>query len=114
MDKNCCKGPITGWRIENLAGIDYEVLYRPVPPNGIPDTLSRHSFLGPRQLTRVGTGNALLFLLEVLSRKLKQHDSIWFGTARDTLALIKIVKEWRGGGAHNLTRVPKSEASDNL
>ena len=33
------KGPVTGWRIENLNGMDYIVRYRSGPLNGVPDAL---------------------------------------------------------------------------
>ena len=57
---------MTGWRIENLAGMDYTVKYRPGPMNGVPDAVSRYPFLGPKSLTRVGTENALDVLLDAL------------------------------------------------
>ena len=31
--KTCAKGPVTGWRIENLMGMPYEVKYLPGPKN---------------------------------------------------------------------------------
>ena len=110
--KTAAKGPVTGWRIENLAGMDYTVKYRPGPENGIPDALSRHPFLGPRQLTRVGSENALSFLLETLPESCKHiNETCWFWAARDTSCLIKRVKAWRGGGSY-LTRSPKSACVD--
>ena len=60
--KTAAKGPVTGWQITFLAGMDYIIQYRPGTQNGIPDTLSRRPFFGTRQLTRVGTKNALSFL----------------------------------------------------
>ena len=110
--KTAAKGPVTGWRIENLAGMDYTVVYRPGPMNGIPDALSRFPFLGPRRLTRVGTENALSFLLKALPDTAKSFNNIWFWAARDTLSLVKRVKAWRGGNATYLHRSPKSAVVD--
>ena len=64
--KTAAKGPVTGWQIENLAGMDYIIKYRPGPQNHVPDALSRYPFIGPKRLTRVGTENALSVLLEQL------------------------------------------------
>ena len=110
--KTAAKGPVTGWRIENLAGMDYDVEYRPGPQNGIPDALSRYPFLGPRRLTRVGTENALSFLLETLPTTTKFFNDIWFWAARDTLSLVKRVKAWRAGKPNYLLRSPKSAVPD--
>ena len=41
--KTAAKCPVMGW-IENLAGMDYDVHYRPGPMNGIPDALSHYPF----------------------------------------------------------------------
>ena len=110
--KTAAKGPVTGWRIENLAGMDYTIEYRPGPQNGIPDALSRHPFLGPRQLTRVGTENALSFLLEALPESCRNpREPLWFWAAKDTARLIKRVKLWRGGGMY-INRSPKSACLD--
>ena len=49
--KTAAKGPVTGWRIENLAGMDYEVVHRPRKDHIIPDAFSRYPFLGPKRLT---------------------------------------------------------------
>ena len=48
--KTAAKGPVTGWRIENLAGMDYIIKYRPGPQNHVPDALSRYPFIGPKRL----------------------------------------------------------------
>ena len=110
--KTAAKGPVTGWRIENLAGMDYTIKYGPGPENGIPDALSRHPFLGPRQLTRAGSENDLSFLLETLPASCKHlSEPLWFWAARDTSCLIKRVKAWRGGGSY-LNRSPKSASVD--
>ena len=74
--KTAAKGSVTGWRIKSLAGMDYTIQYRPGPQNGIPDALSRHPFLGTRQLTRVGTENALSFLLETLPQSHRNPSEI--------------------------------------
>ena len=44
------KGPATGWRIENLAGMDYNVIHRAGKDHIIPDALSWYPFLGPKRL----------------------------------------------------------------
>ena len=108
--KTAAKGPVTGWRIENLAGMDYEIHYRPGPMNGIPDALSRYPFLGPQRLTRTGSERALSFLLDNLPSCLKSKTP-WFWAARDTPRLIDRVRRWRGGRVRN-TRAPKSAAAD--
>ena len=110
--KTAAKGPVTGWRIENLAGMDYTIQYRPGPENCNPDAISRHPFLGPRQLTRVGTENALSFLLDALPVSCKDTSKpLWFWAARDTARLIKRVKAWRRGGTY-VSRSPKSACVD--
>ena len=35
--KTAAKGSVTGWHIDNLAGMDYEIHYGPGPMNGMPD-----------------------------------------------------------------------------
>ena len=47
--KTAAKGPVTGRRIENLAGKDYYVVHRPGKDHIIPDALSRYPFLGPKR-----------------------------------------------------------------
>ena len=49
--KTAAKGPVTGWHTENLAGMDYEIHYRPGPINGILDALSCYPFLVPQRLS---------------------------------------------------------------
>ena len=48
--KTAAKGPVTGWRIENLAGMRYEIDHRAVFLHGIPEALSRYPFLGLKRL----------------------------------------------------------------
>ena len=45
--ETAAKDPVTGWRMENLAGMDYEIHHRPGLMNGISDALSCYLFLGP-------------------------------------------------------------------
>jgi hypothetical protein len=74
--KTAAKGPVTGWRIENLNGMDYVVRYRPGPLNGVPDALLCYPFLGPKRLKRTETENALDVLLEALPTSVKAHECI--------------------------------------
>ena len=108
--KTAAKGPVTGWRIENLAGMDYEIHYRPGSLNGIPDALSRYPFLGPQHLTRTGSKQALSFLLDNLPSSIKSK-APWFWAARDTSCLIGQMRRWRGGRVRNM-HAPKTAAAD--
>ena len=103
---------MTGWRIDNLAGMDYTIKYRLGPMNGIFDAVSRYPFFRPKRLTRVGTENALDVLLEALPDRCKDDsETMWFWAARDTLQSVDRVRRWRGGGKY-LTRAPKSAGDD--
>ena len=115
--KTSAKGPVTGWRIENLGGMDYIVKYRPGPLMGVPDALSRYPFLGPKRLTRLGADNALKTLLDILPNSSNvlcpnNKGPIYFWAARDTPTLIDRVRTWRGGVGRFVTKAPKSACSD--
>ena len=93
----------------------YIAKYRPGKLNGVPDALSRYPFLGPKQLTRVGSQNAVSFLMDSLpeSCKVGGHP-LWFWAASDTDTLVKSVRDWRGRGRSGavITRAPKSAVRD--
>ena len=91
MIKTAAKGPVTGWRKENSAGMDYEIHYRPGPMNGISDALSRYPFLGPQCLMRTGLEQFLSVLLDNLPSNLKSK-APWSGATRDAHRLINRVR----------------------
>ena len=110
--KTAAKGPVTGWRIENLAGMLYEIQHRAGNIHHIPDALSRYPFLGPKRLRRVGTENALAMLLEALPAPCKAYNPVWFWAARDTQILIDKVRTWRGGVGSFVQRAPRTATQD--
>ena len=78
-----------------MAGMDCTIQYRPGAQNGLSDALSRHPFFGARQLTRVGTNNALSFTLETFPNSQQNpSETLWFWPAIDTARLIKRIKAW--------------------
>ena len=52
--KTATKGQVAAWKIEELAGLDYNIRYRPGRVNPMPDALSRFPVLGPRESSPTG------------------------------------------------------------
>lgn len=77
--KKSSRGPVSAWRIENLAGLDYHVRYRPGAANIIPDALSRYPVLGPQRLSGTGIQAAADKLLEHITLRKGTHVWIHLG-----------------------------------
>ena len=102
----CAKGPVVAWRIENLGGVPYQILYRAGPKNIVPDALSRYPFLGPKTMRRSGILHALEDLLANLPNALKGPGCVWIWASRDTRPLSHVLKKWSGASRMHL-RAPK-------
>jgi len=89
------KGPLAGWRIEELSGVDYRVEYLEGSKNVQADALSRYPLVSDSVLTEEGLAAMLDSLLLVLGLKWQEDPSLWVWFERDTSLLARVVQRWR-------------------
>lgn len=101
------KGPLAGWRIEELTGLDYRVEYISGTKNPTADALSRWPVISHNVPTEEGLDAMLMALLDTLSGEFKDSASMWLWMERDTAILARTVQVWRTNRTSLVKTAPK-------
>ena len=102
------KGPVSMFQLDNLGRLRYNISYRKGTDNTFADAASRFPCLGPKQLDRAGTIEALDVLLPALG-EFCSEERVWIHTYHDKRVFNDIVRAWTSTWTTKPKRVPMTD-----
>jgi len=102
------RGTVTSWLLEEVAELDFRVVYIPGPTNKEADALSRPPLVSPSVLNATGSAEAWSVLLRKLPQKVREAAKVyvWAGPNTDTAA--RQVQEWKSTSSAIVRAAPGS------
>ena len=106
--KHSIKGTVTSWLLQEVADIEYRVVYMSGKANTTADALSRQPLVSPARFTLVGAEDIWDALLRLLSDNDMNSPNVHVWAAQHTPDIQRRVQAWRNPTNPINVRAPKS------
>ena len=102
------RGTVTSWLLEEVAELDFRVVYVPGPTNKEADALSRPPLIGPNLLNATGSAAAWSVLLSKLSAKAQNASKVYVWAGANTDGAARLVQHWKSTSSAIVRAAPGS------